>query len=234
MLRDRTSVAINVCPVHGGRDVARFVVPPDDADEAAKWQRWDRLAWRTRAIVDFSGELTYCVVFEGISDLAQTPDPGPEPRPIPRRSVGRPSAYRSWIDRFARAAYNNDASEASDLWDEAAAKTWVFPATVKAVGDDQVLVSLTTAAHTDATVTRRIRGREPNTGVRVDRGRAEVVGRWGLGPDDIAAVVLDEQLVGALSVGTKVDVTIELDSDGARTAMRGPFPVRVAIWRVTR
>ncbi len=227
----RETIALVVCPIWGGNDVGRFVVPPSEKDAIAKWQRWDRLAWRVQGSVDELGELSYRTIFERLADISRTPNPGPEPRPIAKQTGG-PATYAQWIARFARAAYKNDARSASEHWDFGAKKTWLFPATLTESSNGRFRGKLDADGYCDAVVTTSMPGPAPDFGVVVVEHSEKSVRRWGFDPKaTFEFVVSDQQLAALLSVGSKVEVTVDLDPDGAMQAMNGPFRAQLAVRR---
>lgn len=145
------------------------------------------------------------------------PAPGPSVAPSPdapppiavrklEKPVGGPSDYLAWLKRFITARFHEDDALAQTIWAEGASKTWVFPATVDAKSDTEVVVRLTSDAYLDELTRRQ---------------------RWGIGPEGRAVAVADPQLRAALSVGTRVKVTIDLDPEGA-----GTFLAQIAVWKI--
>ena len=61
----------------------------------------------------------------------------------------------------------------------------------------------------------------------------KIVGWWGWGPnEDIDVETDDPQAIALMTVGTRVDVAVDLDPTAASIAMRGKFNATVRPWRI--
>jgi hypothetical protein len=128
-------------------------------------------------------------------------------RPRSRRLV----AQRRLTNEFRPAPRGRRARRTSDAESEA----------VRQAGDGYV----------DATVTTTAPGPSGGFGVRVDY-HGQIRYRWGFGPVDHEFVVEDSAPASALRTSSRVQVTIDLEPDGAGQAMRGEFPARLTVWRL--
>jgi hypothetical protein len=227
------TIALMICPVWGGEDMAELVVPPAAAEAASAWQRWDRVEWRLRPSMHHLGRIDFSVEFDRLADVVRTPNPGVEPPPPPGQP-GSPAAFETWLGKFARAAYYNDVRTAAQQWGFAAKKTWLYPATITDVSG-RVLGKLNADAYIDAILTTSRPGFRPDFGVQVIHNGERTVRRWGFDPKGtFEFYVADPQLAALLEPGTKVEVAIELDPDGALSGMRGPFPARIVVRRLRK
>ncbi len=150
------------------------------------------------------------------------PESGPkfEPRAL-TKTAGNSAAYWAWIDKFAYACEYGDDEEVAELWTGGTKTTWVFPATVQEIRDGRVWARIDSER---TYVYRFVWVRDSLGNVTKERRR------WGFGPENHEFRV-PEGLLGTLRVGTSVEVTIDLDPNGAKDARNGEFSAQLNIWR---
>jgi hypothetical protein len=207
-------IEVDVCRIGGGPVVRTFTIREDERPAIAEWQKWDRIEWRIRAVVDDDATIRYQALVNAVGDLTRTPNPGVEFEPLAKRR-GTASEFARWIERFGNAAFYSRGVE--EVWQDGCNSTWVFPGAIESVGEQLVI-------RIDGEPRTKLYRNVPVRANGMIIYRPEYVRTIGLLHETYTLAGFDEQL-RELAPGTKVDIAVELRADGAAVSAHGEFSV---------